>query len=197
MVMGKYYFHIIYIIEKAMDQNLLFNKNTRILAVDDSPFRRGDSFTNIIGIIIRKDLYLESILKKTIQVDGMDVTERIMEMLEEKGEGIRIIMIKGITFGGFNVLDLGKLYDSYKIPIINFMDHPPDKDAIEAALKKHFRDWEIRLSLMNSYSKVDDSMFIKTTGIDLRSAVKFSSDLMKNGKIPEPLRIVDLIASVC
>jgi endonuclease V-like protein UPF0215 family len=180
-----------------MDQNLLFNKNTRLLAIDDSPFIRGDSFTNIIGVIIRKDLYIENILKKTIQVDGMDVTDRIMEMVQEKGEGIRMIMIKGITFGGFNVLDMEKLYDAHKIPIINFMDHPPDKDAIEAALKKHFNDWEIRLSLMKGYSKIDESVYIKTVGIDLRSAVKFSFGLMKNGKIPEPLRIVDLIASIC
>ncbi len=180
-----------------MDQNLLFNKNTRILAVDDTPFTRGEHYTHIIGVIMRKDLYIENILRKTIEIDGMDVTERIKEMLIEKGEGIRIVMIKGITFGGFNILDMEKLYNESKIPVINFIDHMPDKEAIEAALKKHFSDWQMRLSLMNGFSKIDNSTYIKTSGIDLKMAVKFAYEMMKNGKTPEPLRVADLIASVC
>lgn len=180
-----------------VDQNLLFNKNTRILAVDDCPFSREYTHTNIIAMIIRRDLYIESIFKKEIDIDGMDVTEKIKEVLAEHGQGVRVVMVKGITFGGFNILDTDKLYRASGIPIINLMDHRPDMEAITKALKKHFSDWDSRLSLIGEFSNFEDDLYIQAVGIDTWLAVKFVKKLVKNGKIPEPLRLVDLIASVC
>ncbi len=180
-----------------VDQNSLFNKNTRILALDDAPFDREDTFTEIIGLIIRRDLYVESIVKKTIQVDGLDVTDKILEIIREKGDGIRVIMMKGITFGGFNILDVERLYQETKIPIINYMDHPPDIKAIENALRKHFKDWEERFSLFNKYEIKENGAYISCVGLDPLKASRFLNKLTRNGKIPEPLRMVNLIASIC
>ncbi|MEM0136221.1 MAG: DUF99 family protein [Thermoplasmatales archaeon] len=179
-----------------MDQNSLFNKDTRVLALDDSPFSRGDEFTSIVGVIIRKDLYIESIMKMTIKVDGLDATEKILEAIKEKGSGVRVIMTQGVTLGGFNILNVKRLYAETGIPIINVVDHEPNMKEIKEALRKYFQDWRIRYSaLLGDFHKFG-SLYIQATGITPKTAHKFLDLMTVNGKIPEPLRITDLIAGI-
>ncbi len=179
-----------------MDQNALFNKDTRIMAFDDSPFSRDDEFTSIVGVIMRKDLYIESLVKKKIRVDGLDATERVFEAVKEKGSGVKVIMTQGITLGGFNILNVEKLYQETGIPIINVVDHEPDMKAIKEALRKYFKNWRKRYSALSENFHKSGSLYIQSTGIEMKIAEKFINQLTVNGKIPEPLRIADLIASI-
>ena len=179
-----------------MDQNSLFNKDTRVLAFDDSPFSRDDEFTSIVGVIMRKDLYIESVVKKAIHVDGLDATERILEIIREKGSGVNVIMTQGITLGGFNILDVKKLYEETGIPVINVVDHEPNMRAIKEALRKYFKDWRARYSILTEAFYKSDSLYIQSTGIDTKIAYKFLKQLTVTGNIPEPLRIADLIAGI-
>jgi|YelNatPaOPRAMG01_1025707.scaffolds.fasta_scaffold12315_5 endonuclease V-like protein UPF0215 family len=180
-----------------MDLNSLFNKNTRILAFDDSPFSRDDLSCSLIGVIMRKDLYLESIVKRQITVDGMDVTEKILEAIEEKGSGIGVIMIKGITFAGFNILDIRTVSEKTHIPVINVLDHEPNIENIKAALKKHFPDWQLRFDLFNRKFTKFGSILVQCEGIEEEIAYKFIRQTTVNGLIPEPLRLADIIARIC
>lgn len=179
-----------------MDQNSLFNKDTRVFAFDDSPFSRSDEYSYIVGVIMRKDLYTESIVKKKIRVDGLDSTEKVTEAIREKGAGVRVIMTQGITLGGFNILDVRKLYGESGIPIINVVDHEPDMGAIKEALKKYFDDWEFRCSLLSEDFHRFERLYIQGIGIEPEVANKFVRKMIVNGNIPEPLRIADLIAGV-
>lgn len=180
-----------------MDQNSLFNKDTRIFALDDSPFSRGDEFACIIGVVVRKDLYIESIVKGLIRVDGLDATDKVAQMIEERGEGIRIIMTQGVTFGGFNILDVKYLFERYEIPIVNVVDHRPDMVAIKRALQKYFEDWEIRYSKLKDGFKEFGPIYIQSIGIEPETANKFLIQVTRGGTFPEPLRIADLVASIC
>ena len=112
----------------------------RVIAFDDSPFSRRDKHTSIVGVIMRKDLYIESLITKRIEVDGTDATEKILDTIREKGSGVRVIMTQGITLGGFNVLDVKELFRETGIPIINVVDHEPNMKAIKDALKKYFEE---------------------------------------------------------
>ncbi len=179
-----------------MDQNSLFNKDTRVFAFDDSPFSRSDEYTYIVGVIMRKDLYTESIVKKKIKVDGLDSTQKVLDAIREKGAGVRIVMTQGITLGGFNILDVRELFAKTGIPIINVVDHEPDMRAIKEALKKYFEDWELRLSLLSEDFHRFDKLYIQGVGIDPEVANKFTRKMIVNGNIPEPLRMADLIAGV-
>lgn len=179
-----------------VDQNSLFNKNTRIMAFDDSPFSREDKFTSLVGLVIRKDLYIESLAKDRIEVDGLDVTAKVLRMIGEKGEGVKVIMVKGITFAGFNVLNLKTIHDETGICIMNVMDHEPDPVGIKNALVKHFPDWKTRMTnFKNSFVKFS-SLYLQTEGIEPETANKFIGQVTVNGIIPEPLRIVDMIARI-
>lgn len=179
-----------------MDQNSLFNKDTRILAVDDAPFSRGDKFTSMVFLIVRKDLYIESIFKKTIEIDGLDATDRIIEGIREKGNGVRVILTQGITLGGFNILDVTRLYNETNIPVINVVDHEPNMISIKEALQKYFKDWKTRYASLSERFERHDSLYVQSTGISIKIAGKFLNQVTINGKIPEPLRMADLIAGV-
>lgn len=179
-----------------MDQNYLFNKDTRILAVDDAPFSRGDKFTSIVFVIMRKDLYVESLFKKAIEVDGLDVTDKIIEGVREKGNGVKVILTQGITLGGFNIIDVTRLYVETKIPVINVVDHEPNMVSIKDALQKYFKDWEARDSILSEKFERFGSLYVQATGISPKIANKFLVQVTINGKIPEPLRMADLIAGL-
>lgn len=179
-----------------MDQNSLFNKDARIFAFDDSPFSRNDVSTNIVGVIVRKDMYIESLIRKEIKVDGLDATDRMLEAIREKGSGVRVIMTQGITLGGFNILDVKRLYRETNIPIINVVDHEPNMKAIKDALRKYFKDWEVRYSALSEDFHGFGPLFVQTTGIEPTVAYKFLKQMTINGNIPEPLRIADLIAGI-
>lgn len=179
-----------------MDLNSLFNKDTRVFAFDDSPFSREDEFTGLIGVIMRKDYYIETLASRIIQVDGNDVTEKMQEMVEEKGSGVKVLMVQGTTFAGFNILDAKKLYGETSIPIINILDHEPDMAAIENALRAHFSDWEKRYATFDANFSRFGSLFIQSFGIEPKVAYKFSRMMTRQGLIPEPLRIADMVASI-
>jgi endonuclease V-like protein UPF0215 family len=180
-----------------VDQNSLFNKDARIFAFDDSPFSRKDKFASIIGVIMRKDMYIESIVRKKIRVDGLDVTDTVLEILKEKGSGIKLVMTQGTTFGGFNVLNVRKIFEETKIPVVNVVDHEPDMLSIKMALKKYFDDWEERYSILIGSFNHFDSLFIQSIGIRPEMAYKFIKQMTVNGTLPEPLRIADLVAGIC
>ena len=180
-----------------MDQNSLFNKDTRVFAFDDSPFTRKDEYTVLVGVIMRKDLYIETIVRKKIKIDGMDVTEKILEAVGEKGSGVRVILTQGITFGGFNVLDVNRLFEKTQIPIINVVDHEPDMKRIKNALQKYFEDWELRYSSLSADFKKFDLLYVQALGMEPSLAYKFVTQITTSGTIPEPLRIADLVAGIC
>lgn len=179
-----------------VDENSLFNKNTRIMAIDDSPFSRDQKFAVLLAVIIRKDLYIESIFKKYIEVDGLDSTETVISMIREKGSGISVMMTQGITFAGFNILDIEGVFRETGIPIINVVDHEPDFRALKNALTGHFPDWERRFSLLQGKFSRSDGIYVQSIGLSTRQAQKFVKQVTVSGQMPEPLRLAHLIASV-
>jgi len=177
-------------------------KYIRALGIDDSyfvPHVPGSS--NLVGIVMRYPNYIEGMLLREIDVDGMDVTDTLLDMLSSKyGRQIKIIFTQGITFGGFNVLDLERIWNEYNIPIIVVSRKMPDLKTIENALKKHFEDWEHRMKLIRRYEieRVKNGkyeVYVQLVGIEKKDAERIINAFTIRGAIPEPLRVAHLIAS--
>ena len=49
-------------------------REIHILGIDDMPFSFGDRDTDIVGVVMRGNSYVEGILRSTVTVDGMDAT---------------------------------------------------------------------------------------------------------------------------
>jgi len=98
----------------------MIKEEIRILGIDDGPFTRNDKEVIVIGVIFRGGEFLDGVLRTYVAVDGLDATERLSKMINSSKhkQQLKVIMLDGITLGGFNIVDIKKLYSEVKIPII-------------------------------------------------------------------------------
>ncbi len=174
-------------------------KGIRILAIDDSPFRRGrDVRTFLVGLLFR-ELTLELSFKELVTVDGDDSTEAVIKMVEHPKvrEEAKLILTHGTTFAGLNLLDMHKLYERTEVPVVAITSREPTNE-IEKALRSANLDYKIEVLRRNP-----PYMSLKTPrGTCYFSAVGMSGDEVSRllirfaveSKIPEQLRIVDVVA---
>ena len=177
----------------------------RILGIDDGPFeRRMKGTVPLIGTVFRGGLWLDGVLSTTIEQDGTDVTERVVEMVNRsrhRGQ-LRILMADGVTFAGFNVLDAKKVFEQTGLPIIIVSRELPNMADVRKAIK-HLPNWRERWKIIKSSGKIYPvktkrraaPVYIQFVGMrhaDAEHVVKLSST---RSLIPEPLRVAHLIAT--
>ena len=171
----------------------------RILAIDDGPL--ASDRIMMIGVVFRGADWLECVLSTKITRDGFDATERIVELAKKTKhyDQIRVIVLDGITYAGFNVVDIHTLYEKTNLPVIVVMDSLPDFEQIQIALQ-NLEHPEERWNLIQRAGEVfevagNDCTYIQLCGIDLSSAREIIRLTSIHSRIPEPLRVAHLIAT--
>jgi len=172
----------------------------RILAIDDSALL-GERVM-IVGVVFRGGEWMDGVLRSEITRDGMDATDVIAEMATATRHypQIRVIMLDGVTYGGFNVVDITKLQRRTGLPIIVVMRSEPDMGRIRDAMQNlpdADRRWQ---SLLNAGAIAEievheGSLYIQCAGIEITDARKIVQLATTHSHIPEPLRIAHLIAT--
>ena len=112
-------------------------KEIRILAWDDGPFEFKSKGKDIlIGTIFRGGQFLDGMLKTEVEIDGEDATEKIIEkILKTKHKDLRVVMLDGITFAGFNTVDIKEIYEKTKLPVIVINRKKPNLEKFIETLK--------------------------------------------------------------
>lgn len=176
--------------------------HVRVLGIDDSPFRFRDERAIVIGALVRVPNYLESVMKTEVVVDGTDATANLAEMISRSRykDQIEAVMLDGITFAGFNIVDIEQLSKSTNTPIVTVTRNKPDLDKMRSALSKHFDDWESRFELITKLElrKVKtehNPVFVSSYGGDEHELDALVVAAIVRGAVPEPIRIAHLIAS--
>ena len=110
----------------------------RILGVDDgvfTPHSRGKAL--VVGIVFRGGYWLDGLMHTHVAVDGFDATEKTSAMIlgSPHYRQLRVIMLNGITFGGFNVVDIQALAQKTGLPVIAVTREKPDLTSIREALE--------------------------------------------------------------
>ena len=84
---------------------------------------------------------MDGVLRSDITRDGLDATEVISTMIKNSRHysQLRVVMLDGITYGGFNVVDIEELYRETGLPVIVVMRAYPDFEKIRADLRFHSR----------------------------------------------------------
>ncbi|MFC1787361.1 DUF99 family protein [Halobacteriota archaeon] len=171
----------------------------RILAIDDGPLVSDKVM--LIGAIFRGADWLECVLRTEITRDGFDATERIIELAKNTKHysQIRVVLLDGITYAGFNVVDIHKLNDQTNLPVIVVMRSSPDFEQIKMALQ-NLKHPEERWNIIQRAGEVfgvggKESIYIQIRGIDLSSARDILHLTSIHSYIPEPLRVAHLIAT--
>lgn len=174
----------------------------RVLGLDDGPFNRDSSNTTVlVGVLMRLNSYIEGISVETINIDGMDVTQKILSMASGRFvQEIDFIMSNGVTFGGFNIMDAGLISETTGIPVISITRKQPDLESMFSALKLHFPDYMERIKILksNAVNKIEydkKTLYINCSGISIRDAISLIRKTTIMGNIPEPVRMAHLIAT--
>lgn len=176
-------------------------REIHILGIDDMPFSFGDRDTDIVGVVMRGNSYVEGILRSTVTVDGMDATPVLVKLIRntKHREQLKVTMVDGASLGGFNVVDGEKIYEETGLPTITVTKSKPDGRKMLEALRNHFENWEERWEVISrgEMRKIDLKypLYVKCWGIsfeDAEDAIKYS---IVRGAVPEPLRVAHLIAS--
>lgn len=174
----------------------------RILGVDDSPFpTHTKEEVMLVGTVFRAGNWLDGVLSTFVDGDGVDATQKISEMvLNSRNMGqLGVIMLDGITFAGFNVVNIRELYEATGIPVIVIMRKCPNFEGIKKALKR-FPDWKDRWANVLEAGEVhrvdsDESIYMQIQGIKIEDALEIVKLSTTRSAIPEPIRVAHIIAA--
>lgn len=174
----------------------------RILGIDDAPFPpHTKKRVMLIGTIFRGGTWLDGVLRTYIRGDGEDSTEKIIQMVNKSRhkDQIGVIMLDGITFGGFNLVNIKEVFDKTEIPVIVIMRKFPNFERIKKALLRfedHEKRWDTVLDAGKVYKiKNKEPVYIQISGIDLKDAEEIVALSATRSAIPEPIRVAHLIAA--
>lgn len=169
------------------------------MGIDDSPFTRSDKSCYLVGVLMRMDFYIEGFVSNEIRVDGSDSEKSIIAILTSKlGKNADIVMTNGITFGGFNLIDPERVSALTGKPVITVTKKMPDLGTMKDAIIKHLGDNE-KVSVLERMVpeeirlKSEKVLYCNYTGISLNDTRLILSKTIKQGAIPEPLRMAHLI----
>lgn len=178
----------------------------RLLGVDDAPFiPHTKGKLELIGVVFRGGYWVEGLMKTKITIDGLDVTDNLSFVIKKSRhfKQLQVVMLNGIMFGGFNVVDLNKLHLTTKLPIISIIRKKPNLSAIKKAMKNlpNFeKRWKIVLEageIFESPAKDNKSkIFFQTRGISKEDAYKIIRLTSTRSNLPEVLRVAHIVASV-
>lgn len=183
----------------------IIKQEIRIVGIDDGVFvPRTKGFADVVGVVFRGGYWLDGVMKTEVEIDGMDATEKIAKMITTSPHyaQIRVIMLNGITFAGFNIVDIKKLSDLTELPVIAVTRGKPDFEDIREALT-HLPESERRWKIVENTKglirvrsrKGEEPIFIQIAGISRDDAVKIVKESSTRSNVPEPLRVAHLIAS--
>ncbi|MGQ9787814.1 MAG: endonuclease dU [Candidatus Hadarchaeaceae archaeon] len=177
----------------------------RILGIDDGPFEAGHrGKVPLVGAIFRGGKWLDGVMITEVEKDGMDVTERLSEMLARSRHlgQLRVLMVEGVTFAGFNVLDVNEVFRKTGLPVVVVSREVPVMADIRKALK-NLPKWKKRWEIIKAVGKIypvktqtrGKPIYMQPVGIkreDEERIVRLSST---HSSLPEPLRVAHLIAT--
>ncbi|WFO75934.1 DUF99 family protein [Desulfurococcaceae archaeon MEX13E-LK6-19] len=179
-----------------------------VIAIDDGYFpleykaRRG--YTILFGVLYSIPTNaIEAFSWNYIEVDGLDATDKAIEIVRLLKRNENIVLLDGVTYGGFNIIDPRRIYSETKTPCIVVFRYPLSIERIRKALTKNFSDYKIRLevieyALTRRYVMETPWRALEYTpvGISPYEAKTVLEKLQFYSPEPEPLRIADQLASI-
>lgn len=175
------------------------NRFPRVLAVEDGPFSKADTYCLLVGVVTTRSS-IEGVSLDRICVDGTDGTEKVVS-LAKHFRTLSLIMLPSVSLGGFNIVDPYELGRRLEVPIVIANPKKPNLKAVRAALQHHFHDWKDRVRVFDVMGspnalRVGDegTLYFYSVGMQARTARKALLSVILFGRKPEPLRIARILA---
>jgi endonuclease V-like protein UPF0215 family len=169
------------------------------IGFDDAPFSREHRGDVMLIATVFAATRMEGVLSGKIRRDGRNATDVITQLAVESrfGPQLHAILLQGITFAGFNVVDLQALHRGTGLPVLVVSRRRPDLPRIRQALLRNVRGGQRKWRLIEAAGPMEAlaGVYVQRAGITAQQARVLLTGLAIHGKIPEPLRIAHMIAS--
>jgi endonuclease V-like protein UPF0215 family len=171
---------------------------SNLIGFDDAPFPRGHrGRVGLVGAVFAGPRF-DGVVVGEIVKDGADAADEVIHLVAGSrfAEHVQLILLQGVAFGGFNVVDAFKVNEELGLPAMIVARRRPNMAAIRRALLGPVpggsRKWEIieRLGEMEPLGGV----YVQRVGITVAQAASVIERFALHGQIPEPLRVAHLIA---
>jgi endonuclease V-like protein UPF0215 family len=166
-------------------------EGARILGIDDAPSERTDEQTFLTGVVYRGTEFIEDIKKEMITVDGYDATERIIALHDKcnNPKQIQAVLIDGISFAGFNLVDIQEASREIGKPIIAVTSNEPNKEDFRKAMETSDNYDEIfeKFRPHEEINLDEGKCFVQFAGCSKEDVEQIVKNSVINGLIPEPI----------
>ena len=176
-----------------------------VVGIDDGffpPHFKGRGLRTVIAAVYCVDTFPIDVRISTVTVDFDDVDTIIVNLINSFKRDVTLILLDGVTYAGFNVVNPYKVHNSLGIPIIVIFKHELRLEDIKSALINHFTDWSRRFNIINKVYSSSIEVVTKwkpirvfSLGIPIQRAIDIVMNLQVTSSIPEPLRLADVVAS--
>jgi endonuclease V-like protein UPF0215 family len=175
------------------------------IGFDDAKFNLNSNTktTDLIGVICQ-GTRMVGMVKKKIYIDGDDATEALIDLTKQNEKHVQYILSDSITFGGFNIIDLDKVYGITKKPIIAVTERLVNLEAVRKAVVKKFPNkygqklqnivnagelYETSIETAGGFSKV----YFHSKGIQFSEVDSLLRKVCIDSKTPEPVRLAHIV----
>jgi uncharacterized protein len=178
----------------------LEKKGLRGLAIAES-FKQGDSFSRLAGVVIRQDFIIDGFVFGKCTVEGDDATDAILDMYSRLNrDDISYIIISGLVISMYNIIDIKKIWERTKIPVIGVTYE--ESGGIEYVIRHHFpNSYEKKLEQYSKLGKRTEitlqtgyKLYLRNEGCLFEEAKKFLDLVTVQGSVPEPVKVAQLLA---
>ncbi len=171
---------------------------SHVIGFDDAPFERAHRGDVLIVGAVFAGTRLEGVLSGKVRRDGVNATRVLIDLVRQSrfGAHVQAILLQGIAFAGFNVVDVHAVHDALKIPVLVVARRAPNLAVIRAALLHKVPGGRRKWALIEKLGPMEtvQGVYVQRAGITLNQAADLIRRLALHSTLPEPLRTAHLIA---
>lgn len=155
----------------------------------------------LTGVVMRSDMIVDGFVFGSAIIHGDDSTSQIISMHQKlRRNDINLLMIGGAVISLFNIINIDEVGRSIGLPVISVTFKK--SEGLDEPIKRHFPSgWEDKLK---AYEKISNrvevklwtghSVYVRYHGLQLDETKKTLDKFLKQGAVPEPIRLAQLLA---
>lgn len=174
-------------------------KLSHAIGIDDAYFERQHRGDVVLVGAVFAGLRFDGIVTGRVRRDGVNATASVARMITASkfSKHIQLVMLQGIAFAGFNVVDVHALHSALALPVLVVARHKPDVRAIHEALLSHVPGGVRKWKLIEKSGPMEplSGVWVQRAGLSPSEAQAALARFTVVSRVPEPLRVAHLVAS--
>jgi endonuclease V-like protein UPF0215 family len=171
---------------------------SHVVGFDDAPFERSHRGDVLLVGAVYSGSRLDGVLSGRVRRDGINSTGKLTELVGRSRfyPQIQAVLLQGIAFAGFNVVDIHRLHSALERPVLVVCRRLPDLDRIRRALLHHVPGGRRKWALIERAGPMEPlaGVYVQRAGLSPETAGALIRGFALHGRLPEPLRTAHLIA---